>query len=131
MSRITCVKGIKEADNCQQCGWYRGNRIVVPEHGSGTLFIGGKMKELEKQYNPKEVESKTYKFWMDHNYFHAVCDPEKSAYCASQLLVDDQVVPCGHHYDHGGFKSDRPQRDHADHSFIQSDSCHSDMGPVF
>ena len=38
------------------------------------------MKELEKQYNPKEVESKTYKFWMDHNYFHAVCDPEKKPY---------------------------------------------------
>ena len=38
------------------------------------------MKELEKQYNPKEVEKKTYDFWMEHKYFHAVRDPEKKPY---------------------------------------------------
>ncbi|MBQ8994965.1 MAG: class I tRNA ligase family protein, partial [Oscillospiraceae bacterium] len=38
------------------------------------------MKELEKQYNPKEVEKKTYDFWLEHNYFHAKCDPEKKPY---------------------------------------------------
>ncbi len=38
------------------------------------------MKELEKQYNPKEVETKTYDFWMEHKYFHAKCDPDKKPY---------------------------------------------------
>ena len=38
------------------------------------------MKELEKQYNPKEVEKKTYDFWLEHKYFHAERDPEKKPY---------------------------------------------------
>ena len=37
-------------------------------------------KELAKQYDPKEVEDRTYKFWLDSNYFHAVPDPEKKPY---------------------------------------------------
>ena len=37
-------------------------------------------KELAKQYDPKEVEDRTYKFWLDGNYFHAVPDPEKKPY---------------------------------------------------
>ena len=28
-------------------------------------------KELAKQYDPKEVEDRTYKFWLDGNFFHA------------------------------------------------------------
>ena len=37
-------------------------------------------KELAKQYDPKEVEDRTYKFWLDGNFFHAVPDPKKKPY---------------------------------------------------
>ena len=38
------------------------------------------MKDLAKQYDPKNVEDRIYKFWLDGNYFHAKCDPEKKPY---------------------------------------------------
>ena len=28
-------------------------------------------KQLEKTYNPKEIESKLYERWMEKKYFHA------------------------------------------------------------
>lgn len=28
-------------------------------------------KDLEKQYNPADVEDRTYQFWVDNGYFHA------------------------------------------------------------
>ena len=28
-------------------------------------------KELAKQYDPSEVEDRTYQFWCDKKYFHA------------------------------------------------------------
>ena len=37
-------------------------------------------KELAKQYNPSEVEDRTYKFWCDNKYFHAVADEKKKPY---------------------------------------------------
>ncbi|MBP9989115.1 MAG: valine--tRNA ligase [Ruminococcus sp.] len=37
-------------------------------------------KELAKQYDPKDVEDRIYKFWLDGNYFHAKCDPDKKPY---------------------------------------------------
>ncbi|MCI8650394.1 MAG: valine--tRNA ligase [Anaerotruncus sp.] len=37
-------------------------------------------KQLEKVYDPKQVENKTYQFWMDGNYFHAEPDPQKKPY---------------------------------------------------
>ena len=37
-------------------------------------------KELEKLYNPKSVEDRTYQFWMDGGYFTASPDPEKKPY---------------------------------------------------
>ena len=37
-------------------------------------------KELAKQYDPKDVEDRTYKFWLDGNFFHAKPDPEKKPY---------------------------------------------------
>lgn len=37
-------------------------------------------KELAKQYDPKDVEDRTYKFWLDGNFFHAEPDPEKKPY---------------------------------------------------
>ncbi|MBR2739792.1 MAG: valine--tRNA ligase [Oscillospiraceae bacterium] len=38
------------------------------------------MKELAKQYNPKEVESRIYSNWMGSGYFHAEPDPKKTPY---------------------------------------------------
>ena len=37
-------------------------------------------KELAKQYNPAEVEDRTYKFWCDNKYFHAEVDSSKKPY---------------------------------------------------
>ncbi|MCQ2484236.1 MAG: valine--tRNA ligase [Clostridia bacterium] len=37
-------------------------------------------KDLDKQYDPKNVEDRIYKFWLDGNFFHAKCDPEKDPY---------------------------------------------------
>jgi valyl-tRNA synthetase len=37
-------------------------------------------KELEKQYNPKNVEDRTYKSWLDAKYFHAKREPGKKTY---------------------------------------------------
>ncbi|MDD3192612.1 MAG: valine--tRNA ligase [Oscillospiraceae bacterium] len=37
-------------------------------------------KELEKVYDPKQVEDKTYRFWLEKNYFHAEPDPKKKPY---------------------------------------------------
>jgi len=38
------------------------------------------MRQLEKAYDPKSVEDRTYKFWIDKNYFHAHIDPAKKPY---------------------------------------------------
>ncbi len=37
-------------------------------------------KELEKQYNPKNVEDRIYKTWLDKNYFHAKREAGKKTY---------------------------------------------------
>ncbi|MCD7828278.1 MAG: valine--tRNA ligase [Clostridiales bacterium] len=37
-------------------------------------------KDLEKQYNPKNVEDRIYKFWLDGKYFHANLDESKETY---------------------------------------------------
>ena len=37
-------------------------------------------KDLAKQYDPAEVEDKTYKFWLDNKYFHATVNPNKKPY---------------------------------------------------
>ena len=36
--------------------------------------------ELAKTYEPKEVEDKLYKRWMENGYFHAKIDPNKTPY---------------------------------------------------
>lgn len=38
------------------------------------------MRDLAKTYDPKEVEDRTYEFWMKGGYFHAEPDPEKKPY---------------------------------------------------
>ncbi len=37
-------------------------------------------KQLEKVYEPKAVEDRIYKFWLDGNYFHAVPNDNKTPY---------------------------------------------------
>ena len=37
-------------------------------------------KELEKLYDPKNVEDRIYKTWLDGKYFHAKCEAEKPTY---------------------------------------------------
>ena len=37
-------------------------------------------KELPKIYDPKEVETKLYRFWMENGYFHTERDPEKKPF---------------------------------------------------
>ena len=37
-------------------------------------------KELEKQYNPKNVEERLYKTWLDKKYFHAKREAGKKTY---------------------------------------------------
>lgn len=43
----------------------------------GALFL---KKELAKQYDPKDVEDRIYKTWLDAGYFHAACEQNKPAY---------------------------------------------------
>ncbi len=38
------------------------------------------MKQLPKTYDPKEVEERTYQFWLDGHYFHAELDENKKSY---------------------------------------------------
>ena len=38
------------------------------------------MKNIEKTYNPSEIEDKLYKKWIDGGYFHAEPDSEKEPY---------------------------------------------------
>ncbi|MCX7774376.1 MAG: class I tRNA ligase family protein, partial [Clostridia bacterium] len=38
------------------------------------------LKEIEKTYDPKQVEEKLYSNWMDKNYFHAVVDADKEPF---------------------------------------------------
>jgi len=37
-------------------------------------------KDLAKQYDPADVEDRTYSFWLDKHYFHAKLDVEKKPY---------------------------------------------------
>lgn len=37
-------------------------------------------KELEKNYNPSEIEDKLYKNWMEKKYFHAEVDKTKKPF---------------------------------------------------
>ena len=40
-------------------------------------------KQLEKVYDPKQVEDRTYQFWLDKNYFHADAESKKEPYTSS------------------------------------------------
>ena len=37
-------------------------------------------QELAKQYDPKDVEERIYKKWLEGRYFHAKCEMDKPTY---------------------------------------------------
>ena len=37
-------------------------------------------KELEKTYDPKQIEDRIYKNWLDKKYFHAEVNPNKKPF---------------------------------------------------
>ena len=37
-------------------------------------------KELDKTYDPAQVESRIYRFWLDGGYFHAEVNPDKKPF---------------------------------------------------
>ena len=37
-------------------------------------------KELDKTYDPAQVEKRVYQFWLDGGYFHAEVNPEKKPF---------------------------------------------------
>ena len=37
-------------------------------------------KELAKTYDPKGIEDRLYKKWMDNGYFHAKVNPDHAGY---------------------------------------------------
>ena len=42
--------------------------------------MNGMARQLPKVYDPKEVEDRIYKMWMDGGYFHTQRDPEKKPF---------------------------------------------------
>ena len=42
-------------------------------------------KELAKTYDPKGIEDRLYKKWMDNGYFHAKVNPDKKPFTIVML----------------------------------------------
>ena len=61
------------------------------------------MKELEKIYDPGQVEDRLYQKWVDGGYFHTQRDPHKRPYTivmpppniTGQLHMGHAMPPCG------------------------------------
>lgn len=52
------------------------------------------MKELSKIYDPKQVEDRTYQFWLDGGYFHAEPNPDKKPYTIVNSTTMTSPVSC-------------------------------------
>ena len=48
------------------------------------------MKELPKIYDPKQVESKIYRYWTDGGWFHAERDPDKKPFT---IVIPPRTLP--------------------------------------
>ena len=48
-------------------------------------------KELAKQYDPSEVEDRTYQFWCDKKYFHAKREKGKKTYTIATTALPSQL----------------------------------------
>ena len=42
-------------------------------------------KELAKTYDPKGIEDRLYKKWMDNGYFHAKVNPDKKPFTVCEI----------------------------------------------
>ena len=52
-------------------------------------------KELAKQYDPSEVEDRTYKFWCDKKYFHAKKQKNiYNSYSSAEYYRSASYGPC-------------------------------------
>ncbi len=49
-------------------------------------------KELEKTYNPKDIEDRLYTKWLDKKYFHAVVDKDLTSRLLAESLGADLLV---------------------------------------
>ena len=52
-------------------------------------------KELAKTYDPKGIEERLYKKWMDNGYFHAKVNPDKKPFTI------DAAAQCNRTASHG------------------------------
>ena len=54
------------------------------------------MKELEKNYNPADIEGRLYQKWLDSKYFHAKVNPDKKPFTipAPKLLPSAALRDC-------------------------------------
>lgn len=43
-------------------------------------------KELEKNYNPSEIEDRLYQKWLDKKYFHAEVNRDKKPFMSFLVL---------------------------------------------
>src|SRR3989338_2235802 len=55
------------------------------------------MTSLEKVFDPKKIEDKWYKFWMDKGYFHADESVDKIPFC---IVIPPPNVTCALHIGH-------------------------------
>ena len=60
-------------------------KLCVNITGENSFFINERScrklaKELSKTYEPKQVEDRIYKEWMDKGYFHANVDKNKKPF---------------------------------------------------
>ena len=47
------------------------------------------MKELDKTYNPSEIEGRIYDKWMEKKYFHAEVNRDKKPFTICLLYTSD------------------------------------------
>ena len=72
---VPCESALCENRGCSF--GYRNHEYVMY-----TLYLKGEKmaKELEKTYNPQDIEERIYKNWMDKKYFHAEVDKSKKPF---------------------------------------------------
>ena len=44
-------------------------------------------KELEKNYNPADIEKRTYDKWLEKKYFHAEVNRDKKPFISKFLII--------------------------------------------
>ncbi len=63
--------------------WYRVNHALGIRLNAGGFFSlrrKNMSKQLEKNYNPSDIEDRLYQKWLDNGYFHAKVNPDKKPF---------------------------------------------------